>query len=83
MNGQLLMILSRIATVTHATTTSVAQIEFAASQKRQAVTKLRENEMEESLRIRFCTALCEIPLKNRVTLIVVLLPERTALRSVH
>ena len=73
MNGELLSIRSRIATLTHAATTSVAQIEFAASQKRQEITKLDENETDEALRIRFCTALGEKPLKYCVTLIVVLL----------
>jgi hypothetical protein len=56
---------SRIATVTHAATTSVAQIEFAASQNRQEVTKLDENEADESLEIRLCHALDKKPLKYR------------------
>src|SRR5437667_12047467 len=38
--GQILTIRSRIPTGIHAATTSVAQIEFAASQNRQEVTKL-------------------------------------------
>ena len=54
--GRLLSIRIRIATVTHAATISVAQIEFAASQKRQEVTKLDEKESDGALGIRFCTA---------------------------
>ena len=53
--GQLLSIRSRIATVMHAVTTSVAQIEFAASQKRQEVTKLDGKETDDLLEIRLCT----------------------------
>ena len=54
-NGQLLSIRSRIATVTPAATTSVAQVEFAANQKRQEVAKPDENERDEPLTIRLCT----------------------------
>jgi hypothetical protein len=54
-NGRLLSIRSRIATVTHVVTRSVAQIEFAASQKRQEVTKLDEKEGDEALKIPLCT----------------------------
>jgi len=71
--SQLLSIRSRIATVTHAATTSVAQIEFAASQNRQEVTKLDEKEGDAAAEIRLCTALDKIPLKYRRTLIVDLL----------
>lgn len=71
--GQLLSIRSRIATVTHAATTSVAQIEFAASQNRQEVTKLDENEADAATEIRLSTALDKIPLKYRLALIVDLL----------
>jgi hypothetical protein len=79
--GQLLPIRSRIATVTHAATTSVAQIEFAASQNRQEVTKLDEKEADAATEIRLCTALDKIPLKYRLTLIVDLLLESHAFRS--
>ena len=54
--GQLLSIRIRITTVAAATRTSVAQIEFAASQKRQEVTKLDEKERDEATEIRLCTA---------------------------
>jgi hypothetical protein len=60
-----------IATVTHAATTSVAQIEFAASQNRQEVTKLDENEAGAATEIRFCPALDEKLLMYCLTLIVV------------
>jgi hypothetical protein len=72
---------SRIATVTHAATTSVAQIEFAASQNRQEVTKLDENEADESLEIRLSTAPGGKRLRCRLTLIVVLLLKSHAFRS--
>ena len=70
-NGQLLPIRSRIATVTPAATTTVAQIEFAANQKRQEVTKLDENERDETFKIRLFTVLGKKPLKFRLPLIVV------------
>ena len=69
--GQLLSMGSRIATVTPAATTSVAQVEFEASQKRQEVTKLGENERDEALKIWLCTALGKKPLKFPSPLIVV------------
>jgi hypothetical protein len=72
---------SRIATVTHAATTSVAQIEFVASQNRQEVTKLDENEADESLEIRLSTAPDGKRLRCRLTLIVVLLLKSHAFRS--
>jgi hypothetical protein len=75
--GELLSIRSRIATVTQAATTSVAQIELAASQNRQEVTKLDEEEADAATEIRFSTTLDKIPLKCRLTLIVDLLPEVT------
>jgi hypothetical protein len=81
MNGQLLSIRNRNATGTHAATRSAAQMEFAASQKRQEVTKADENETDESLRNRLCTALGERPLKYRVTLIIVLLLSEAAPRT--
>jgi len=76
--GQLLSIRSRIAAVTPAATTSVAQIEFAANQKRHEVTKLDEN---ESIEIRLPTASGEMPLMYRLTLVATLIvrsyaPER-------
>jgi hypothetical protein len=73
--GQLLTIRSRIPTGIHAATTSVAQIEFAASQNRHEVTKLVENEAAN--KIRLCTALGKKPLKFCLPLIVVFYaPER-------
>jgi hypothetical protein len=72
--GQLLPIGSRTATVTHTATTSVAQIEFVASQNRQEVTKLDENEADAATEIRLCNALDKKPLKYRLPLIVVLMP---------
>jgi len=75
--GELLSIRSRIATVTQAATTSVAQIELAASQNRQEVTKLDEKEADAATEIRPCTASDKIPLKCRLTLIVDLLLEVT------
>ena len=72
-NGQLLSIRSRIATVTQAATTSVAQTEFAASQNRQEVTKLDENEADVATEIRLCTALDEKLLMYRLTLVVTLI----------
>ena len=79
-NGQLLSIRSRSATVTPAATTTVAQIEFAASQKRQEVTKLAENERDEPLTIRLGTTLDKTPLKFPSPLIVVFYaPERNRL----
>src|SRR5260370_21283148 len=69
--GQLLSIRSRIATVTHAATTSVAQIEFAANQKRHEVTKLDDNEGDESIEIRLCSALGKQPPTFPSPLIVV------------
>jgi hypothetical protein len=71
--GQLLSIRSRIATVTHAVTTSVAQIEFAASQNRQEVTKLDEKEGDESLEIRLCPAAGTKLLMYRLTLVATLI----------
>ena len=56
MNGQLLAIGSRNTTVAAATRTSVAQIEFVASQKRPEVTKLDEKEPDKPLKIRLCPA---------------------------
>jgi hypothetical protein len=73
MNTQLLSIRSRRATVTQAATISVAQIELAASQKRQALAKLDPNETADFLRIRVLAAPAEPPLKYRLTRIVVLL----------
>jgi hypothetical protein len=54
-------------------TTSVAQIEFAASQNRQEVTKLDENEADAATEIRPCTALDEKLLMYRLTLVVTLI----------
>ena len=71
--GQPSTIRSRIATVTHAATTSVAQIEFAASQNRQEVTKLDEKEAVAATEIRLCTALDEKLLMYRLTLVVTLI----------
>jgi hypothetical protein len=82
MKGQPLTIRSRIATVTHAATTSVAQIEFAASQNRQEVTKLDENEADAATEIRLCTALGKRPPNFRLLLIVVfMLLNESASRS--
>jgi surface antigen len=52
MRGQALIIRSRIPTATHAAATSVAQIEFAASQNRQEVTKLDAKERDEATESR-------------------------------
>ena len=71
--GQVLTIRSRIPTGIHAATTSVAQIEFAASQNRQEVTKLDENEADAATEIRPCTALDEKLLMYRLTLLVTLI----------
>src|SRR5580704_5899064 len=76
--GQPPTIRSRIATVTHAATTSVAQIEFAASQNRQEVTKLDENEADATTEVRLCPALDKKPLKYRLLLMVVFLLRRFA-----
>jgi hypothetical protein len=86
--GQLLSIRSRITTVAAAVRTSVAQIEFAASQKRQEVTKLNEKERDESAEIRLRPASGEKLLMYRfrlvVTLIVALmLVNECAFRSMH
>ena len=72
-NGKLLSIRSRNATVTHAATISVAQIEFAASQKRQQVTKLDEKEGDKPLTIRLCPALGAKLLMYRLTFVVTLI----------
>jgi hypothetical protein len=48
-NGQVLSIRNRNATAKHAATASVAQMEFAASQKRQEVAKCDEYERDESI----------------------------------
>jgi hypothetical protein len=80
--GQILTIRSRIPTGIHAATTSVAQIEFAASQNRQEVTKLDEKEADAATEIRLCTALGKKPLKFRLPLIVVfMLLNESAFRS--
>jgi hypothetical protein len=71
--GQLLPIRIRIATVTHAVTTSVAQIEFAASQRRQEVTKLEEKEGDELLEVRLCPASDAKLLMYRLTLVATLI----------
>ena len=71
--GQLLSIRSRIATVTHAVTTSVAQIEFAASQNRQEVTKLDGKETDELLEIRLCTEAGANLLMYRLTVVATLI----------
>jgi hypothetical protein len=70
---QLLSIRIRITTVTAATRTSVAQIEFAASQNRQEVTKLAEKEGDEVAEFRLCPASDEKPLMYRLTLVVTLI----------
>jgi hypothetical protein len=63
--------------VTHAATTSDAQIEFAASQNRQDVTKLDEKEGDEPTEIRLRPASGQKLLKYRLTLIVVfMLPNK-------
>jgi prevent-host-death family protein len=72
-NGQLLSIRSRIATVAAAVRTSVAQIEFAASQKRQEVTKLEEKERDGSAEIRLRTASGAKLLMYRLTLVATLI----------
>jgi hypothetical protein len=59
--------------VIHAATTSVPQIEFAASQNRQEVTKLDENEADAATEIRFCPALDEKLLMYCLTLVVTLI----------
>lgn len=51
MNGQVLSIRNRKATVKQVATGSVAQMEFAASQKRQEVAKCDEYERDESIDI--------------------------------
>jgi hypothetical protein len=71
--GQPPTIRSRIATATHAATTSVAQIEFAASQNRQEVTKLDENEADAATEIRLWNALDEKLLMYCLTLVVTLI----------
>jgi hypothetical protein len=79
--GHPFIIRSRIPAVTHAATASVAQIEFAASQNRQEVTKPDEKEADAATEIRFCTDLDEKLLMYRFTLVVALIvvfnaPER-------
>ena len=71
--GQLLSIRIRITTVAAVTRTSVAQIEFAASQKRQVVTKLDEKEGDEAAEFRLCPASGEKLLMYRLTLLVTLI----------
>src|SRR5271165_1273559 len=71
--GQLLSIPSRIATVTHAANTNVAQIEFAASQKRQEFTKLDEKEGDEPLEIRLGPASAAKLSMYRLTLVATLI----------
>jgi hypothetical protein len=70
---QLLSIRIRITTVAAATRTSVAQIEFAASQNRQEVTKLDEKEGDEVAEFRLCPASDEKLLMYRLTLVVTLI----------
>jgi hypothetical protein len=53
----------------HAVTTSVAQIEFAASQNRQEVTKLDGKETDELLEIRLCTEAGANLLMYRLTVV--------------
>ena len=82
--GHPFIIRSRIPAVTHAATASVAQIEFAASQNRQEVTKLDEKEADAATEIRSCTDLDEKLLMYRFTLVVTLIvvsnaPERIRL----
>jgi len=82
MKGQALTIRSRTATVTHAAATSVAQIEFAASQNRQEVTKLDGNEADAATEIRLFTTLGKKPRKFRFPLMVVfMLLNESASRS--
>jgi len=71
--GQLFAIVSRIATVAAPATTSAAQIEFAASQNRQEVTKLDEKECDEPLETLLCTAPGEKLLMYRLTLVATLI----------
>lgn len=59
--------------MTHAATTSVAQIEFAASQNRQEITKLDEDEADAAAEIRLGTALNEKLLMYCLTLAVTLI----------
>ena len=81
MKGQASIIRSRIPTVTHAATTSVAQIEFAASLNRQEVTKLAEKEGDEASEIRL-RPVDEKLLMYPLTLIVVsILANNPAFRS--
>jgi len=68
-----LSIPSRIATVTHAANTNVAQIEFAASQKRQEFTKLDEKEGDEPLKIRLGPASAAKLSMYRLTLVATLI----------
>jgi hypothetical protein len=63
----------RITTEAVATRTSVAQIEFAASQNRQEVTKLDEKEGDEAAEFRHCPASGENLLMYRLTLFVTLI----------
>jgi hypothetical protein len=70
---QLLSIRIRITTVAAATRTSVAQIEFAASQNRQEVTKLDEKEGDEVAEFRLSPASDEKLLMYRLTLVVTLI----------
>jgi hypothetical protein len=72
-NGQLLSIRIRIVTVTHATKTNAAQIEFAASQKRQQVTKLDEKEGDNPLTIRLCPTSGAKLLIYRLTVVATLI----------
>ena len=72
-NGQLLAIGNRNTTVAAATSTSVAQIEFAASQKRQEDTKLDEKEHDKPLMIRVCPASDAKLLIYRLTVVATLI----------
>jgi hypothetical protein len=82
--GQVLTIRSRIPTGIHAATTSVAQIEFAAIQNRQLVTKLDENEGDEVAEFRLCLSSGKKLLMYRLALIVTLmLVNESAFRSRH
>jgi hypothetical protein len=72
-NGQLLAIRNRIVTVAAATRISVAQIEFAASQKRQEATKLDEKQYDKRLKIRFCPASVAKLLIYRLTVVATLI----------
>ena len=56
-----------------ATRISVAQIEFAASQKRQEATKLDEKEHDKPLKIRFCPASDAKLLIYRLTVVATLI----------